>query len=115
MTKILVYVCLGLAVLGLVLGLLWRNAALKADLAQAEADLATVMSAYEAEHEVRMQLVREAEATARVLLERETELQHISDQRDAERRRWQEVLRDDQTARDWADAPLPDAVRGMLR
>lgn len=50
-----------------------------------------------------------------LLAERDQRINDINARRAADRRTWQEALRNDQTVRDWNAVPLPDAVRGLFR
>lgn len=113
MTRILVYTCAGLAVLALVLGLYARVKGLQVEVAEVNA--AAFETAFQVEQQSRQRAEAAAEIAEQVRAERDAQINEISRQRDAMRRRWQEALQNDQAARNWADTPLPDAVLELLR
>lgn len=98
-----------------VLWLLWTKAEIKADLAQAEQNLAAMTTAYESNLAALQDLQNISKAKDKALAEREQAIQDINADRERIRRRWQEAIRNDKAVRDWADTPLPDAVRGMFQ
>ncbi|MGE4292385.1 MAG: hypothetical protein AB7E32_09260 [Desulfovibrio sp.] len=105
----------GVAVAALVGWLFWSRAELKADVAAAEAHIVSLRAGYQASQAALVELTDEAARMDRALAARDAELKEISAQRDAARTAWEEVKRHDSTARDWAAARIPDAVRGLLR
>ncbi|MBU1247409.1 MAG: hypothetical protein KKB70_01820 [Proteobacteria bacterium] len=103
-------------VLAVLLGwLCWSRASLKADLAVERAARQSLQTALDASEVARKTVGRIMDAQAVALVERRVELENISSQREVLRRRWQEAKWDDQEARAWSDAPLPGAVRELLR
>jgi LysB family phage lysis regulatory protein len=90
------------------------RANLKADLAQAEANVATLQGANRAKAKVLEELRSYATATDKALTQRDKALQEITAQRAALRQQMEEVMRDDPKVRAWADEPLPAAVRQLL-
>lgn len=105
------YLGLALAVAVLLIAVLWyRGQAI-----EAQAELQVVQIALDAERVARLALQEASERQAKALAEREIEIQTINAEREALGRRWKEALRHDETVRDWADAPLPDAVRGLFQ
>lgn len=106
-------VALALAVL---LGwLFWSRASLKADLATAEANVATLQGANRAKAKTIEDMKSASRAMEKALEGREAALNTISAQREALRLQLVEVLKNDPTARDWAARPLPDSVRRLLQ
>jgi len=91
------------------------RANVKTDLAQAEANVATLQGANRAKARAIEELRKYAEATDKALTQRDTALQQITAQRAALRQQMEEVMRNDSSARAWADEPLPAAVRQLLR
>lgn len=104
-----------LAVVLLIVWLGWSRSSLKADLAVAQADLAAVTTALDSNRAALDELMAAAATQATALAERDRQISKINAQAKEWRRKWQEALRNDKTTREWADGPLPDAVRGMLR
>lgn len=90
------------------------RANLKADLAQAEANVATLQGANRAKARAIEELRNYATATDEALSQRDKALQQITAQRAALRQQMEEVMRDDPKTRAWADEPLPAAVRQLL-
>lgn len=106
----------GALALTLLLGwLFWARASLKADLALSEANEATLSAANEASlatiSEYREAISRQEKALA----DRDTAINDILAQREADRRAWKEALRHDQAAQEWSNAPLPAAARQLLQ
>ncbi|MGE4264245.1 MAG: hypothetical protein AB7E46_07215 [Desulfovibrio sp.] len=102
-------------ILTVVIGwLFWSRAALKTDIAQAEANVATLQGANRAKAKAIEELRKYAEATDKALTQRDKALQEITAQRAALRQQMEEVMRDDPKVRAWADEPLPAAVRQLL-
>lgn len=81
----------------------------------AEADLATVTTALDAERLARAELAHTYQLQADALAERDKAAKAIQAERNQWEQRFNKAIRDDQTVRDWASAPLPDAVRGLLQ
>ncbi len=105
-----------LLLLAILLGwLFWSRASLKTDLAQAEANAATLQSANRAKAKALEGLRSYAKLSDKALEQRDVALRNISAQREALRQQTDEVMRNDQNARAWADMPLPPAVRQLLR
>lgn len=112
-------VALGLAValvLAVLLGWLFASrASLKADLAQAEANVATLQTANRAKAKALEDMRAVAATTDKALAQRELALAGITAQREALRQQIEEGVRNDPEARAWFDVPLPAAVRRVLR
>lgn len=105
----------GALILALAIGwLAVSRANLKADLAQAEANVATLQGANRAKAKAIEELRSYATATDKALTQRDKALQEITAQRAALRQQMEEVMRDDPKVRAWADEPLPAAVRQLL-
>lgn len=104
-----------LALAFLILWLLWSKAELKAENAQLAADNSTLQTSNDSLSQAKDDLLKEKAALEDALAERDTTITTINADREAMRRRWQEAIRNEQEVRDWADTPLPDAVRGMLQ
>lgn len=103
-------------VLAVLLGwLFWSRASLKADLIQAEANVATLQGANRAKAKAIEDLRSYAKTTDKALTQRDLALKTIAAQRDELRRQTNEVMRNDPKARAWADEPLPPAVLRLLR
>lgn len=118
LTKPAAKLALGLGgALILALAIAWlavSRANLKADLTQAEANVATLQGANRAKARAIEELRNYATATDKALTQRDKALQEITAQRAALRQQMEEVMRDDPKTRAWADEPLPAAVRQLL-
>ncbi len=102
-------------VLSVLLGwLFWSRANLKADLVQAEANVATLQGANRAKAKVIEGLRNFAKDTDKALTQRDQALKDITAQREALRQQIEGVMRNDPKARVWADEPLPESVRRLL-
>lgn len=110
-SKAILWLAIGLGIALLLCWALW----LRGDLAKAEANLATVQTAYDASQAALTELQAAKELQDAALAERETQLNTINAQREALRRKLGEVMRNDQIARDWASQPIPASVRGLLQ
>lgn len=95
--------------------LCWSRASLKADLAQAEAGVATLQTANRAKAKALEDMRAVAATTDKALAQRELALQNITAQREALRQQITEEVRNDPEARAWFDVPLPAAVRRVLQ
>lgn len=104
-----------LAVAAVIGWLALSRANLRADLAQAHTSLAAVQTAYETNKAALAELKRISATKDEALAERDRAIKTIEVERDAARRKWREALRNEPETRDWADTPLPDAVRGLLQ
>lgn len=105
----------GALILAVVIGwLVVSRANLKADLAQAEANVATLQGANRTKARAIEELRSYARTTDKALTQRDKALQQITAQRAALRQQMEEVMRDDPKTRAWADEPLPAAVRQLL-
>ncbi len=112
-------VALGLAValaLAVLLGWLFvSRASLKADLAQAEANVGTLQTANRAKAKALEDMRAYPATTDKALAQRELALAGITAQREALRQQIEEGVRNDPEARAWIDVPLPAAVRRVLQ
>ena len=103
-------------VMAILLGwLFWSRASLKTDLVQAEANVATLQGANRAKAKSIEGLRSYAKDTDKALGQRDKALKDITAQREALRQQTEGVMRNDPKARAWADEPLPDSVRRLLR
>ena len=103
-------------VLAVLLGWLFvSRASLKTDLVQAEANVATLQGANRAKAKALEDLRSYAKDTDKALAQRDKALKDITAQRAALRQQTEGVMRNDPIARAWADEPLPDSVRRLLR
>lgn len=93
----------------------WGKAQAEAERDQVRAELVAVEAAHAASVAALQDLRQTVEAQRQALAERDQAINEINAQRETLRQRWQEAIRHDETVRDWADAPLPDAVRSMLQ
>jgi len=110
-----------LAVVALVGGLTLSRANWKAEAYQARAevvvkaaDLSAMQSAYESQRAAVDELKAIDAAKDRVLAEQVAENRRLEAERVQFEHRWKEVLRNEKSVRDWADEPVPDAVRRLL-
>lgn len=106
------------AALGLALLIGWlavSRANLKTDLATSEANAVTLQASARQKAAVIENMQRAANATESALSTREVALKTITAQRESLRLKLAEVSRDDPKVRAWADDPIPDSVRGLLR
>lgn len=104
--------------LGLALLIGWlalSRANLKTDLATSEANALKYQGSARQKAAVIEDMQRAATATESALSTRDVALKTITAQREALRVKLAEVLRDDPKVRAWADEPIPDSVRGLLR
>lgn len=117
-TSTLRKVAIGLAValaLAVLIGwLAWSRQSLKTDLVQAEANVATLQTANRAKAKAIEGLRNYAKTVDEALTRRGKALEEITAQRAALRQQTVEVMRNEPSARAWADEPLPDAVRRLL-
>ena len=104
-----------LAVAAVVVWLGWSRANLRADLAQSEANLAAVQTAYDASRAAMATLQAVMAARAEALAERDNEISKINAQSRVWQRKWQEAIRNEPETRDWADTALPESVRSLLQ
>jgi hypothetical protein len=104
-----------LAVAAVIGWLAMSRANLRADLAQARTSLAAVQTAYETNKVALAELKRISATKDEALAERDQAIKAIEVERDAARRKWREALSNEPETRDWADTPLPTAVRGLLQ
>ncbi|WP_243546381.1 hypothetical protein [Pseudodesulfovibrio tunisiensis] len=117
-SRLVKWLVAGIAAVAIVAAFGWilrDNAHKDAALARANAANAALRSAHAASRAALAEMEAADAAKEAALAEREKTISAINADRAALRRRWQEALRHDETVRDWADTPLPDAVRGMLR
>lgn len=118
LTKPAAKLALGLGgALILALAIAWlavSRANLKADLAQAEANVATLQGTNRAKARAIEELRSYARTTDNALTQRDKTLQEITAQRAALRQQMDEVMHEDPKTRAWADEPLPAAVRQLL-
>jgi uncharacterized protein HemX len=109
------YFLIAVALAAVIVWLGWSRTALRADLDRARAEATAALVAHDSARAALKDLRAVIEAQELALAERERELNELAAQSQAWRRKWQEAKRNDQDTQDWADAPLPAAVRGMLR
>jgi len=105
-------------ILLLALACWWQGATIKdlrADLVAAEQDVAALQAASVAKDKAFADLRKELAARDAALAERERQAAEIENQRRAALRALKEATRDDRQTTDWADTPVPDTVRGLLR
>jgi len=105
------YLGIALAFAALLCWGLW----LKADLADARATIGTLETAYTASQATLQELQDAKHRQEIALAAREAQLNTINAQREALRRKLEEVMRNDADARDWGSQPLPASVRGLLQ
>lgn len=113
--KVAIVLAMALALAVLLGWLFWSRASLKADLATAEANVATLQGANRAKAKTIEDMKSASRAMEKALEGREAAMNTISAQREALRLQLTEVLKNDPTARDWAARPLPDGVRRLLQ
>jgi len=105
------YLVIALAFASLLAWGLWQRGEAKE--AQGQVDrLLDVNKLHEA---VERDLKRFHDALNAALAERETTLREIETRRQAQRLEWERLVRDDQDVAAWAAAPVPAAVRDLLR
>lgn len=102
------------AVVIFILWLLWSRAELKAENIHLVDHNAALVSANETNIQTINEMREAQAATEAALAKRDEEYKQINAKASEFRRRWQEAKRHDQTVRDWADNPVPDAVRGLF-
>lgn len=88
---------------------------LKADLSQAEANVAALQIAYSASQAAVSEIQEARKRQDIALAAREAQLNTINAQREALRRKLGEVIAHDQDVQDWAAQPVPASVRGLLQ
>jgi len=114
-TKLTVYLGIAL-VLAVLLGwLFWSRASLKTDLAEANANVATLDAANKASAAALAEVRASDAAKEKALAQREATIKTISVQRETLRRKLGEALHNDPETCSWADTALPAAVRGLLQ
>ena len=110
-SKAILWLSIGLGVALLLCWALW----LRGDLAKAEANAATLQTAYSASQAAVQNLVDGKKRLHSSLAHREAKINTISTQREDLNRKLEEVMRNDQDARDWASQPVPASVRSLLQ
>lgn len=111
------WVGIGLAGLAVVLYVGWLkydNAQKDVVIEQLAADKAALQTSNDALEEAKLELMAMSATKDRVLAKRDRENQKLAAEKDEFQRRLREVKRD-QIVRTWADTPVPDAVRELLR
>ena len=110
-SKAILWLSIGLGIALLLCWGLW----LRGSLAQAEANVSALQTAYTASQAAVSELQAAKERQDAALAEREAQLNTINAQLEALRRKLGEVMRNDADARDWGSQPLPASVRGLLQ
>lgn len=110
-SKAILWLSIGLGVALLLCWALW----LRGDLADARATIGTLEAAYSASQATLQELQDAKHRQEIALAAREAQLNTITAQREALRRKLGEVIAHDQDARDWASQPVPASVRGLLQ
>lgn len=105
----------GLAVVTIIVWLGWTRAEFRADYEAERSTRLLTEVAYQSSKAALDALKRASTAKDAALVQRDEQIKTINADREALRRRWQEAIQHDETVRNWADAPLPDAVRSLLR
>lgn len=113
--KLVIALGLALAVSVLVGWLFWSRASLKTELVDAKNTADTWEAAAKNATEAVAELRTADAEKEKALANREKTIRNINAQRDALRRQLGEVLTNDASARDWANSPVPDTVRQLLR
>lgn len=116
MMRLMLIACAVVALLGG--GTLWWQSStidgLRAALERTEASVLTLEQANGAQNATLAALRRDVATRDAVIADRDRRMARIETERAAARRTLTEAL-NDPTTRQWAAAPLPDAVRGLLR
>lgn len=105
------YLGIALAFAALLCWALW----LRGDLANARATIGTLEAAYSASQATVSELQDARKRQDIALTAREAQIHTINAQRDALRRKLEEVMRNDQDFAAWAATPVPGAVPGLLQ
>lgn len=108
----------GMVVFLLLATLWWQHSTIKglrADLATSEQSFFFLQAANANMGELIDDLHKDLAARDAALAERERQAAEIENQRRAALRALKEATRDDRHTTDWADTPVPDTVRGLLR
>lgn len=110
-----VWALAGAAVLCLILGLLWSRVEWKAEAKEAQGQADRLLDVNKLHEAVERDLKRFHDALNAALAERETKYRELETCNRAMRLEWERLVRDDQDVAAWAAAPVPAAVRDLLR